>query len=352
MHKLMGIVVLVMVCCSTVVVRGETVSVIDDFSVRKDSPDWSAADKGELRVEKGLLRIDYPKYQAGDAAAWPRATRNVESIDFTRFNGIRVDIENPTKQVQFLQFGFRDSNGSQGQLGFRFSPGQRQMLSVRFDEARPSGPVDWSGVQLLDFMRTQPATPMTWHIRRIELFADQPARTVANELNELNKRTSEVLQQAKASKLLSGAFETQATQTLKQWSQLLKQPRGIFGKAEKCRTELTAIHGQVRALVLSKELQLPVVAWSVPLGTVFRPDEALLQFDQPAKEIAIYSAKGQYEESIVRLTNLTDATQDLRLQCLSENPELVHTLSIRRNQPVRDSDNSIIGKVPADPVHH
>jgi hypothetical protein len=350
MHKLMGIFVLVTVLCLPALTRGETVSVIDDFAVRKDSPDWSAADKGEVRLEKGVLRIDYPKYQPGDAAAWPRATRNVESIDFTKFNGIRVDIENPTQEVQFLQLGFRDANGSQGQLGFRFAPGQKQVLSVRFDEARPSGPVDWSGVQLLDFMRTQPATPMTWHVRRIELFADQPARTVSSELNELHRKTAEVLQQAKASKLVSGALETQATQTLKQWSQLLKQPRGIFAQAEKCRIELTAIHGQVRALVLARELQLPMIAWSVPVGTVFRPNEALLQFDQPAKEIAIYSAKGQYEESIVRLTNLTDSTQDLRLRCLSENPELVRALSIRRNQPVRASDKSIIGDalVPLD----
>lgn len=351
MCKLMGMVcVLAVSLCAVGIARAETVSVIDDFSSRKDTADWSAADKGEIRLEKGVLRIDYPKYQPGDAAAWPRATRNVESIDFTRFNGIRVDIENPTKQVQFLQLGFRDANGSQGQLGFRFTPGQRQTLTVRFEDARPSGPVDWSGVQLLDFMRTQPATPMTWNFRRIELFADQPARTLASQLTELQKKTGEALDQAKTAKLVSGAVESQAALTIKQWSQALKQSRGIFGQAEKCRTELTAIHGRLRALILAKELAQPLVAWTVPLGTVFRPGEALLQYDRPASEIAVYAAKGQYEESVVRLTNLTESAQDVRIQCLSTSSEVVSALSIRRNQVVRASDKSIVGDalVPLD----
>jgi len=353
MRILLGIVYIVAILMgSPTAAWGETVTVLDHFSIRKDTTKWSAVDKAEIDLEGKALQIRYPQYAPGEPARWPRATREVSGTDFTQFNGLCIDLENPTAHSQFLQLGFLDGNDSQGQLGYWFGPGERRTLTVRFDESHPSGHVDWSDVQTLDLMRTQPARPMTWNLYRIEFFTDNPDKTFAGQLNELYKKTADALKQAKASKLISEAFENRATQTMQRWGQALRQPRGLAGQMEKCETELSAIHGHVRTLVLARQLASPLVAWTVPLGTAFRPSEALLQYERPAEEISVYAASGQYEESLVRLTNLTENVQDLRLRFRSADTVILPSLSIRRNQSVKAEDKSIIGDVlvPLDEV--
>lgn len=323
---------------------------LDDFAKQSAASDWSPADHAQVQVSHQSLQIDFPKYKPGDPAAWPRATRKVDSADIARFNGLRIDIENPAEQTQFLQLSFRDATDGGGQLGYRIAAGKRQVLTIRFDEVHPSGPVDWSSLQLLDIMRTRPASPMTWKLHRLELFADKPQSTLAGRMEDLCRMASDVLEQARALKLVSPAIDAQSAGMIRRWKEALRQPRGIAGKAEECRTELTTLHDRLRARILGRQLAAPWVAWTVPLGTAFHPDEALLQYNAPAENLSIYTARGQYEETIIRLTNLTENTQDLQLQLVSSDASVVPAMSLRRNQCVRAADRSVLGDalVPLD----
>ena len=359
MHRLLAIAGLValMLCTSSPApsatkakTTSSTTKVIDDFSNAKEPTDWSIADKAQLHADEGVLRVEIPQYRPGDPAAWPRATRDVSEIDFIRHNGLRLDLENPTDTAQLLQLSFSDGLGIQGQHVFRFAPHQRQTLEVRFAETQLSGSIDWSDVRVVELMRTQPATPMTWLVRRLELFTDAPDRTLFAELNERARKTSDALDRARTAKAMDVSSEREAAQTLQRWQQALRQPCGITGQIERCRNELSAVHGQILAALLAKQTGGRLAMWTVPLGTPFRPDEALLQFDSAVSELSIHSAKGQYEESIVRLTNLAGTTQDLQLQVQATDPAIRSALSVRRNQAVRATDKSVIGDalIPLD----
>lgn len=318
--------------------------VVEDFSGTTSASAWSASEKATLHIEPGAIIFEFPRYQPGDAARWPGVHRTITGVNVGEYNAALVELTNPTDHPQPIQIQFGDSAGHRTTAVAIVAANTKRTVRVDFDRMA-TGMIDWTAADHITFYRTEPSSRFVWKIHRIELLADDPANTEMGKLRQLAQKASESLKSAAGSKHLSKEQLAQAGSTIGRWEKAIKDRRLIAGKAQLCRMELSGVQSMLLAATLAEQLQRSLVVWTVPIGTAFRPAEALADFHEPAGSIRIAAAKNEYEETLLRITNLSNATQDVRLEISSDEPETAKALSIRQNQSVRAADESVIGDV-------
>ncbi|MCC6421887.1 MAG: DUF4091 domain-containing protein [Phycisphaerales bacterium] len=319
-------------------------TIVDDFSSESAPHTWQAREPSStVQYQPGAARLDLPKYTGGqDESRWPGMVRSVGDLNLGLYNGLLVDVTNTTHQTQSLVADFKDGHSTTSALCPSVAPGQRQTLKIAFDHA-VTGAVDWTGIQSIVLYQSRPATPQTWLIHGVKLYCDDPNQTAIGQLHALLETTQSIYRQALADKLLEPVDRQHAQQTIERWSKALKAPQSLAGQGNTCRDELTLLQSHLRQMELYKQLGHPQVLWSTDLGTRFEPAEALLQFQKPADKLHFYAAKGQYDDRIVRLSNLGGDTQDWRVRFMSDDPDAATALSIRRNQSIVAADRSVVG---------
>ncbi|MCC6424467.1 MAG: DUF4091 domain-containing protein [Phycisphaerales bacterium] len=319
--------------------------VLDDFSKSTSHDQWIAGDKAVISNEDGVLRAEFPAYIPDDSARWPSAARSVGEINLGQFNGLRAELTNPTDLPQPLQISFKDSAGRRAAAVATVPPKSTRTIHVDFQNMG-TGSVDWTAVEEISFYRTEPSHVFVWKIHRVELYTDHPDTTTMGQLDALLIQTRAALDHARGSSHLSKDQISAATRTIEQWTAALGKYASITGKSQQCRNELSAVHSMLLAASLAdKAGGEGLLAWTVPVGTAFRPGEALSDYRERAEKLTISAGKGEYEDVIVRLTNLTQAVEDLRIEVWSDNQTIGKALSLRRNQSVRAQDESIVGDV-------
>jgi hypothetical protein len=323
---------------------GEKATVMDDFASSTPSKAWSVRPAATITYDKGGLRLKMPKYtgQQGEGK-WPGMERSAADLPIVQYNGILIDLSNPTDHTQALQIGFKD-RGSGAQLLKSVGPKEHRVVKVYFDKMI-SGIADWSDIQAITVTRTTPAAPQVWLIHRISLFCDNPATTEMGRLQALLHGAQAAFKQARSAGALSQRQGETGSETLHQWQKALQSPSGIRGKADECRNQLTALQSSALAAALAKQLDRPAVIWSVPLGTRFEPSGAMGQYQKPVEKLELFAAQGEYQDAVIRLTNLSDAVQDWRLKIVSQDPAAAAAMTVRQNRPVLAADRSVVGDV-------
>jgi len=336
--------VIVQIClhCSMVFAQNQTSFCVDDFASTPDPKIWQASDGAKWKYENNSIIAEWPKYESGSDSRWPGVTREMPGVDFSRYNGLRVDLSNPTDHLQPLQVNIRDRQGRQTIVVASVPPKTRRKVDVVFDRMS-TGAIDFSDVERVSFYRTEPSRAFVWQIHGLELFADRPSQTLHGQLQAIHQRTGEVYRQAVSQKLLNASQSGDAEKILMRWKNAIESPETLSGKAEAARTELMNLQSSLLIKTLNVTTKQPLIAWTVPLGTKFQPGESLLDFEKPADSVNIVVARNEYEDAIVRLTNLTNQPQSLRITLESQQPESLKLLSLRRNQIVRAVDGSLVG---------
>ncbi|MCC7350401.1 MAG: DUF4091 domain-containing protein [Phycisphaerales bacterium] len=323
--------------------------VVEDFSTAGDLSAWQAGEKGMFHFEPGSIAFEFPRYQPGDEARWPSVQRTLNGINAGEYNAALVELTNPTDRPQPIQIQFGDSSGHRTTALAYVAAKTRRTVRVDFDHMA-SGMIDWTAADHITFYRTEPSDRFIWKLHRIELVVDDPATTEMGKLRELSRETGKLLKEVSGSTRLDREQLDEAKQTIDQWQKALEERQAIAGKAEECRLQLSRVRSTLRAAALAERIKSPMVAWVVPIGTAFRPADALGDFRQPAKSIEVFAAKGEYEETLLRITNLTRTAQDVRVEVGATESVVHQALSIRRNQSVRAADGSVVGDllVPLD----
>lgn len=332
---------------TSVIFAAETkVTVVDDFSTETASHAWQAREPtSKVQYEPGAARLELPKYAGGqDESRWPGMVRNAVDLNLAQYNGLLIDLTNPTDQTQSLVADFKGEGSSASVLCPMVAPGRRQTLKIGFDQTI-DGSADWTGIRSIVLYQSRPATPQTWLIHSVKLYCDDPAQTAAGRLQALLEAAKASYRQAKSDGIIETAVQLQVRQTLERWAKALGDPATLTGQGYVCRDELVALQSRLRLMDLSKRIGQTQVLWSTDLGTRFEPAEALLQYQQPVEKLQFYAARGQYDDRIVRLTNLSAVTQDWRVRFESGEPDIATALSIRRNQVIVAADRSVVGDV-------
>lgn len=327
----------------------QTTKVLDDFSSAEAVKAWQVRPDATITAEKDGLHLVMPKYagQPGEGQ-WPGMERPVPGVPLAQYNGVLIDVTNATDHRLPLGVGFHDSKGGTSMFE-EIGPKERKTVKIYFDRMI-SGVADWSDIQRITVTWTTPPRDMVWVFHKIEMFCDDPATTELGQLQELVKSTQEAFAKAEAAKALTDSQAAAARRLLSQWSDAVATTQSIRGKGADCRVQLGALQSQLRLAGLAGQLKAPMVAWSVPVGTRFEPDGAMLQYHEPVEKLKLHGAKGQYDDAIVRVTNLSDAEQDWQVAIEAAEPSISSAMSIRRNQAVLASDRTVVGDalVPLD----
>lgn len=319
---------------------GPQTMVVDDFASSTAAKAWYARPTARISYEKGALRLELSKWKAGQDK-WPGMTRDAAKLPIADYNGLMIELENPTEQTQSLQVSFSGDSGST-QLLKSVGPKFNGTIKVYFDRMT-SGTVDWSNIQSITFSHTTPSTPETWLIKRISLFCDNPATTEMGKLRAFLTSAQAAFHHARTDGALTQKQQTEGQATLARSAELLQSPQSIRGKADECRNALTSLQSLSLSASVHKETGKPVVLWQTPVGTRFEPLSAMAQYQQPLQTLKMYSARGEYQNGIVRVTNLSDATQEWQLALDSKDPAVAAAMNVRRNQAVLASDHSVVG---------
>jgi hypothetical protein len=252
-----------------------------------------------------------------------------------------IDLENPTDQAQSLSLTFK-RGGTEQRLSF--GPGERRVVRINFDRKAPII-TDWSNIREITITDMMPTREQAWLIRRISLFCDEPATTELGRLRGLMEKTQKQFDEAQSAGALSDTEKTNGAKVLAKWGTALESSAGIRGKSQACRRALAALESRSRVALMSKQFKGTQVLWSVPLGTRFEPAGAMVQYRRPLEKLHLYAAAGEYQNGIVRVTNLSDSVQDWKVGIASETPAVSSALNIRRNQTVLAFDHSVVGDV-------
>lgn len=317
---------------------------VDDFARPEESQRWSPSEKATVSFSPGRMHAEFPAYIPDSPERWPGVARSVSDINFGEFNGLRVELTNPTDLVQPMQVNFKDATGRRTVSVAIVQPRSTQTITVDFDRMATGG-VDWTAVSELSLYRTEPSHPFVWDVGRIELFADRPEATAMGQLRDLMTRARQAMKKAERSTRLSRDQIAAARQTLDRWNAALGDHKTITGKSQACRESVSAVISQLLAAELAESTGQELIAWNMPIGTSFRPAEALVDFREPSNSIKIAAAAGEYQEALVRLSNISAAAKDVRIEVESDEPALADAISVRRNLPVRAMDESVIGDV-------
>lgn len=315
---------------------------IDDFSSAKAPHTWQAREpSSKVTYESGAVRLDLPKYDgAKGEAQWPGMIRSAADLHLPRYNGLLLDLSNPTDHPESLAVTLKYAHGHGSILLPPVPPHQRRTLKASFNDVI-DGWADVAAVLSIEIFDSRPAVSQTWLLHRFSLYCDDPSQTVAGQDQALLTSAQGLYKQA--ADLLPAAQKQQAAQTLQRCA-------AASGQGQSCADDLADLQSQLRLATLAKQINQSLVLWSVPVGTRFEPARALLQYQKPLKTLDLFAAKDQYADRILRLTNLTDSIQDWQLQFTAKTPAILAALSIRRDQPVRAADGSVVGNplVPLD----
>jgi hypothetical protein len=335
---------------TTVSAANGTVKVIDDFSAANGPHNWKArSPNSQVTYEKEGLLLKLAKYtgEKGESM-WPGMVRGTVGLELERYNGLLIDLTNPTDQTQSIAETFKDGRNMATML-HRVGPKQRQELRINFDRMA-SGLVDWTKVESITLSWTMPSTPQVWLVHRISLFCDDPSTTEMGRLQTLLKDAQESFQQAQSANVLTPRQSQEGKQTLSRWDSALRSHEGIAGKSDACKNELSALISELRVATLAKQLNKPAVLWTVPPGTRFEPAGAMPQYRKPLDKLQLVAARSEYADGIVRLTNLSESAQQWRVTIAAKAADDQGKLSIRRNQAVMAVDGSVVGDalIPLD----
>lgn len=324
------------------------VALVDDFSSAKATETWQAREStSKVTYEAGGLLLELPQYAGADGEArWPGMERSADDLELARYNGFLVDLTNPTDQTQSLVGDFKDGSSTASVLLPSVAPGRRCTLKIAFDQAI-TGAVDWTGVKRIVLYQSRPATPQKWLVHSVRLYCDDPAQTVLGRLQSLLLATQTAFKEADRAGIIPAEEKKQDQQMLGRWAKALQGPSGFRGRGITCHDELTALQSRLRLAALGRQFGSGQVLWSVVPGTRFEPAGALTQYEKPLDKLAFFAARGQYDDRIVRVTNLSSTTQDWRVRFEADGPNTTAALSVRRNQVVVAADRSVVGDVLA-----
>jgi hypothetical protein len=320
----------------------QKVEVIQNFADDASLDAWTAVDRATIRVQEGHLTLTKPKYEGGDAQ-WPRAERDVKQWDFSRFNGVELTVENPNDASQELDVIVRDGKGADAYLSTTIESRARRTVRLRF--ANAYNDTDWSDIRQLAIMRTTPDMTYVWHVHDLSLFQDDPNSTPRAAATLALARAAEAMAQAES--LMDEAAREKFRNEIDAWRQRINSADGLRGRLSEARVSLASLAADAMRVKATRDAGSQadpmLLAWSVVPGQTFRPTEAMLQYREPAKQIAIQAAKDEYGEALLRLTNVGTATQDLRVTMRDPEGAAFPSLSIRRIVPVLARDGTPCG---------
>lgn len=327
----------------------ERVDVIQRFEADSSLEAWKTVDRATMSCKEGRFELMLPKYD-GSEYSWPRAERDVRHWNFSDFNGVQITVENPTDATQRLDLVMKDGRGTDGYLSESIAPHAKRTVRLRFADAYNDP--DWSDIRMFAIMRTQPEVDYLWRVEEVSLFTDAPDRTPRAAAEVALARADEAFKNAKP---MMNADQTAAMeQKISGWREQVKAPDGLRGKLEAAKVELAAVAADafgIKAANDAKNQADPtLLAWSVVPGQTFRPSETMLQYRQPAGQVSIHAARGEYGDTILRLSNVGPATEDLRITIKPLETSSLPALTVRQNVPVlgRDGTRSGDALVPLD----
>jgi hypothetical protein len=330
-----------------------TTKVIDDFSSTDAPKTWSAGtQRTQVSYEHGALRLEMPKYEQGKAEDGSKIVRNAADLPLEKYNGLLIDVTNPTDHTQTLDVAFRDGKGRVAVLFYRVDPKQHRAIKAEF-ALTSSDYIDWTDVRSIELATGQATAPhdQIWLIQRVSAYCDDIDSTLLAQLEGKCREAREAFTTATSVEALKEPEASKAQETLKRWTDALRTHEGISGKEESCRLELEQVYVLSRVAALTKQYaNTDAVLWSVPPGTRFESAGALAQFRQPLDQLSLYAAKGEYVDGLVRITNTSPTQQDWRITTEAKAAEDNGKLSIRRNQEVLAVDGSLMGDalIPLD----
>jgi hypothetical protein len=305
-----------------------------------------------MAITNDLLELKLPKYEEGKPQDGAKIVYNAVDLPIEGFNGLLIEATNPTDHTQTLETVIRDGKGRVAVLFHRFDPKQHRTMKADF-ALTSSDYIDWTDVRTIEltYGTAKPAEDQIWQFHRISSYCDDPDSTVLGRLRTQLNSAQEEFRSATRSGTLSDSEIDNGKQTLDRWVKALRTHQGISGKGETCRQELDELYSKSRIAALTKRFSDNAsVLWSVPPGTRMESAGALSQFQKPLEKLVLVAARGEYTDGIVRITNLSDATQDWQISVAS--PDDAARISIRRNQEVLAYDGSMMGDalVPLDEV--
>lgn len=303
---------------------------------------WRVADRATIVIDGRVMVLTKPKYEGGDEA-WPRAELDVSHIDFMRFNGIQITVENPTDSTQALDLVLRDGRGDLSYMSTNIEPRSRHTRHLRFKDAYNN--VDWSDIRSLSIMRTQPDVTYVWRVEDITLFSDAPRETPHADIGRYVDRAGDAFHEVES---LMGTDERgRIRNTIQAWRDKLEEPGGLRGDLSACLQQMSSIAArasQLKAINDSKDQSDPtLLPWSVAPGQTFRPNEAMLQYKESAKRLIINAARGEYGDTILRLTNLGTASKSIQVTVNNQGDENLPSPTVRQNIPVLARDGTLCG---------
>ncbi|MCC6423152.1 MAG: DUF4091 domain-containing protein [Phycisphaerales bacterium] len=328
-------------------------TLIDDFSSSQATARWSAGTKTtQLTRDAGFLRLLITKYQEGRGEDGGKIVRDAADLPLESYDGLLIEATNPTDHVQTLETVFRDGKGRVAILFHRFNPKEHRTIKAEF-ALTSSDYIDWTDVRTIEltYGTAKPANDQVWQFHRILAYRDNFDSTVLGKLRTLLNQTQQAVGQARQTGALQAKELDDATKRLNQWSEALQTHKGIYGKGDICRKELTELFSKAKIATVKKQFSdKPAVVWTVPAGTRFESVGALAQFQQSLDRLTLSASRGEYADGIVRLTNLSDSPQDWRIEVEATAPQDARNITIRRNLEVLEYGGSMMGDalVPLD----